>query len=125
MEEGSILRWLINEGESVTRDSLLFELETDKAILEVPAPADGVLLKISTEAGLVGGEEVVGGMGAWGESTQLGTAARSAEAASEPFRAPEPVPPPLSRTSPPSTPAARRRAAEIGLDLAGIAGSGP
>jgi pyruvate dehydrogenase E2 component (dihydrolipoamide acetyltransferase) len=125
MEEGSILRWLINEGESVTRDSLLFELETDKAILEVPAPADGVLLKIMTETGPVRVEEIVGWIGALGESIQPAAVARSAEAASEPFRAPEPVPSPLSRTTSPSTPAARRRAAEIGLDLAGITGSGP
>jgi pyruvate dehydrogenase E2 component (dihydrolipoamide acetyltransferase) len=125
MEEGSILRWLINEGESVTRDSLLFELETDKAILEVPAPAEGVLLKIMTGTGPVRVEQVVGWIGAPGESIKPATAAGSAEAASEPFRAPEPVPSPLFRATSPSTPAARRRAAELGLELAGIAGSGP
>lgn len=125
MEEGSILRWLINEGESVTRDSLLFELETDKAILEVPAPVEGVLLKIMTGAGPVRVEEIVGWIGAAGETIQPGTAARSVETASEPFRAPEPVPPPLARATSPSTPAARRRAAELGLELTGIAGSGP
>jgi pyruvate dehydrogenase E2 component (dihydrolipoamide acetyltransferase) len=125
MEEGSILRWLINEGESVTRDSLLFELETDKALLEVPAPAEGVLLKIMTGAGPVRVEEVVGWIGAPGESIKPATAARSPEAAAGPFRAPDAVPPPLSRTTSPSTPAARRRAAELGLELAGIAGSGP
>jgi pyruvate dehydrogenase E2 component (dihydrolipoamide acetyltransferase) len=125
MEEGSILRWLINEGESVTRDSLLFELETDKAILEVPAPAEGVLLKIMTGTGPVRVEEVVGWIGAPGESIKPATAARSAEAPSELLRAPEPVPPVLPRGTSPSTPAARRRAAELGLELAGIAGSGP
>ena len=68
MEEGTIVRWLLDEGETVSTQSVLFELETDKAIVEVPSPADGVLLKILSPSGPVKVEAVVGWVGAPGES---------------------------------------------------------
>ena len=125
MEQGSILKWLKSEGDPVTRDSLLFELETDKAILEVPSPADGVLLKITTEAGRVRVEEVVGWIGAPGESIAPEMARSGSVEVGEPARAQVSPPPPPSRLSSPSTPAARRRASELGLEIARMVGSGP
>ena len=68
MEEGTIVRWLLDEGETVSTQSVLFELETDKAIVEVPSPASGVLLKILSPSGPVKVEAVVGWVGAPGES---------------------------------------------------------
>ena len=47
MEEGTILRWLLGEGDPVRTETLLFELETDKAIIEVPSPAMGFCSKSS------------------------------------------------------------------------------
>ena len=90
-----------------------FELETDKAILDVPSPTEGVLLKILTPAGQVRVEEVVGWIGAAGEGIPAGTATVS-------HRPPKRLPAGAS-----STPAARRRARELGVDIASVRGSGP
>lgn len=57
MEEGIIVRWLKAEGELVGEGDLLFELETDKALMEVPSPAQGVLLKIFIPKGSVKPEQ--------------------------------------------------------------------
>ncbi len=51
--EVEIAAWLKQEGERVTRDETLLEIESDKAAMEVPAPADGVLVKISKKVGEV------------------------------------------------------------------------
>jgi pyruvate dehydrogenase E2 component (dihydrolipoamide acetyltransferase) len=125
MEQGSILKWLKSEGDPVTRNSLLFELETDKAILEVPSPADGVLLKIMTATGRVQVEEIVGWVGSPGEIIAPEMARSGPAEVATPAPAAVPAPPPLSRPSSPSTPAARRRAAELGLEITSVVGSGP
>ncbi|MBI2878694.1 MAG: dihydrolipoamide succinyltransferase, partial [Candidatus Rokubacteria bacterium] len=49
--EGKVLRWLKREGEAVERDETIAEVETDKADVEIPAPADGVLAKILVPEG--------------------------------------------------------------------------
>ena len=51
MEEGTIMEWLKREGDTVAKDEPLFVVETDKAAMEVPAPASGVLTKIIAQAG--------------------------------------------------------------------------
>jgi TPP-dependent pyruvate/acetoin dehydrogenase alpha subunit len=63
MEEGTILRWLKAEGDSIAKDDLLFEMETDKAILEIPSTEQGTLLRIVTPAGSVHVEQIVGWVG--------------------------------------------------------------
>ncbi len=51
MEEGTITRWHFQEGENVTAGKPLFEIETDKATLDVEAPADGILSRILVQEG--------------------------------------------------------------------------
>ena len=51
--DAKVLAWHKSAGESVVRDENLADLETDKVVLEVPAPADGVLEKILAETGAV------------------------------------------------------------------------
>ena len=68
MEEAEFITWLIAEGSPVTKDLPIFELETDKALVEVPSPADGLLLRIVTPSGLVRVDEVVGWVGLEGET---------------------------------------------------------
>ena len=120
MEEGKIVRWFKTEGEMVAKDDLLFEVETDKAVVEVPAPADGVLLRVLTAEGVVRVNEVVAWIGEPGENPD--PVAVSAPAA--------PIVP--SSVSPQSTipsqrvsasPAARRRARELGVDLRTVKGT--
>ena len=51
--EGTVTKWLVREGDHVTRDQVLLEVATDKADTEVRAPADGVLRDISAAPGAV------------------------------------------------------------------------
>lgn len=51
LTEGTVVSWLKNEGEAVKKDEVICEVETEKAVFEVTAPEDGVLLKITTPAG--------------------------------------------------------------------------
>ena len=48
---GTLLAWRKQKGETVSRDETLADLETDKVILEIPAPVSGVLLEMRVEAG--------------------------------------------------------------------------
>jgi len=125
-EEGTLLKWFAVEGDSVTSDSLLFELDTDKATVEVPSPAEGVLLKILTNTGPVRVDEVVGWIGAPGESIEAKTATVAETPVITAPIAPTALTPPLSSPSrTPSTPAARRRAAELGVEISNVQGTGP
>ena len=137
--EGTIVRWIKRVGEPVDRDEPLFEISTDKVDAEVPAPAGGVLVQIRAEAGeTVPVNSVVGVIGAAGEvgAAREDSAAREAEApaaasphpATEASRAegagaaadaPAPVAP-RARLSP----VVRRLAAEHGVDVSGITGTG-
>jgi pyruvate/2-oxoglutarate dehydrogenase complex dihydrolipoamide acyltransferase (E2) component len=71
MEEATILRWLKAEGETVHKDEMLLEIETDKAVMELPSPADGTLLRIAVAEGAVRVEEIVAWIGQPGEEAGL------------------------------------------------------
>ncbi|MCZ7656304.1 MAG: 2-oxoglutarate dehydrogenase complex dihydrolipoyllysine-residue succinyltransferase [Rhodocyclaceae bacterium] len=117
--EATLVSWHKQEGQAVSRDENLIDIETDKVVLELPAPDDGVLVKI-----LKGdGESVVAGE----VIAQLDTEAKAAAAA--PAAAPaKPAAPaksaPAAAATAPAGPAARKLMAEKGIDAAGIEGSG-
>ncbi|MDO8625299.1 MAG: biotin/lipoyl-containing protein, partial [Candidatus Diapherotrites archaeon] len=75
IHEGKLVKWLVAEGQAVKRDDALCEVETDKAVVELPAPADGIVLKRFVEEGTtinVGDVLVV--IGAKGEGIPSATA---------------------------------------------------
>jgi len=139
MEEGTILRWLKKEGEEVAKGEILLEIETDKTSMEVEAEASGRLLRIlSKEGEVVPVTQTIAWIGQPGEVLQEGagvapaTAATSGPAAAPAAAAaaPEAAALPVAALPPvpgevPATPAARRRARELGLALDGMSGSGP
>ena len=105
MEEGAIVKWLKKEGDPVAKGDILFEIETDKANLEVESFFEGVLLKIYVREGItVPVNTVVGYVGAAGEKVP-DQAPKAAAAAP----APEPAAPPPAavpaKSSAPSAPA--------------------
>ncbi len=107
--EGTILAWRKQPGEPVRRDETLAEIETDKIVFEVPAPADGVLAEIKAPVGAtVKSGEVLG---------RVDKAASAAAPASKPV-ATEPAP----RAA--VMPAAQRLMQEYGLDERKVSGSG-
>ena len=110
--EATLLDWHKKEGEPVKRDENLIDIETDKVVLELPAPADGVLVKIlKNTKDAVGSGEVI---------AQIDTEGKSASAAA-PKK--EPVPE-KQKASPPVMPAAQKIAAEKGVDTSKIQGTG-
>jgi len=126
MEEGTILRWLRAAGDVVRKGDDLVEIETDKATMVYEAEAEGTVLEILVQDGGVAAVGAVIAVLANGAEAHPGSpaaarpAARSAEAPSiEGTAAPE------AARRPRATPAARRTAAELGISLAGVAGSGP
>ena len=139
--EATIARWLKNEGESVAGGETLVELETDKITVEVPALKGGVLTKrLKNEGDVVKVDEMLGeldesavpaGAGA-GASAQkpAETAAAPAAAAAAPVaanagaKAATPAAPKAGDGDVKSSPAARRVAAEEGVDLAAVSGTG-
>ncbi|MEW6332051.1 MAG: 2-oxoglutarate dehydrogenase complex dihydrolipoyllysine-residue succinyltransferase [Pseudomonadota bacterium] len=109
--EGTILAWRKQPGEPVRRDETLAEIETDKIVFEVPAPADGVLAEIKAPVGAtVKSGEVVGKVDK--------SASASAGATTPKPAAPEPASPAAVM------PAAQRLMQEYGLDARKVSGSG-
>jgi pyruvate dehydrogenase E2 component (dihydrolipoamide acetyltransferase) len=139
MEEGRLVRWVKPEGATVVSGDVLAEVETDKAIMELVARGEGVLRRqlvpegtsapVGTLLGVIGAaNEDIGGL--------VGGTATPASAPATPS-APSPAPtasapPPAPATAVAeetgrvrSSPLARRLAAERGIDLHAVAGSGP
>ncbi|WP_127562172.1 pyruvate dehydrogenase complex dihydrolipoamide acetyltransferase [Nioella ostreopsis] len=143
MEEGTLAKWLVKEGDEVSSGDLLAEIETDKATMEFEAVDEGVIGKILVAEGSEGVKvnTPIAMLLAEGESADdIGAApapATAPEAAEAPAEASEaaapaaaPAPAPAAPVSGDGTrifasPLARRIAAQKGLDLKQITGSGP
>lgn len=133
MKTGKVSKWLKAEGDAVTKGEALFEVETDKITNTVEAPEDGVLFQIVAPAGsTVPVQEVVGVIAAPGETPERleagqagapagGAAKPAAKAAAKAATAEAPSAPKEVLASP----AAKRVARELGVDLAKVAGTGP
>ena len=116
--EATLLAWHKKVGEAVKRDENLIDIETDKVVLELPAPADGVLAKIMKgDGGTVKAGEVIATLDTEGKAA--GSAVVPAKAGTQPAAATKPAP-----VAAPAMPSARKVAEEKGIDTAAIAGSG-
>lgn len=128
-ETGKLVSWLKKEGERVAKGELLLEVETDKAVMEIESPGDGVLVAISAQPGA---EIQVGKTIAWivqpGEQPPVETSH-----AVSGRRITTDIPIAASKVSPERvttselriSPKARRLAKELGVDLAKLRGTGP
>jgi 2-oxoglutarate dehydrogenase E2 component (dihydrolipoamide succinyltransferase) len=125
--DATIVKWHKQAGDAVARDENLADLETDKVVLEVPAPVAGVLKEIKVAAGTTVTSDqllaiVEAGPAAAATAAPKAAAAKEAPAA----KAAAPAAAPAAAASAPvkSAPAARRAAAETGVDVASVTGSG-
>src|SRR6266436_908202 len=138
MEEGRLVKWNKHEGDPVKSGDTLAEVETDKAVMELVARADGQLLKVMVPEGTtvpVGnvvawigkpGEKVDGdGAGAPAPKPAPATAAPAAKPAPAPTPTPAPVAAAADATRVKASPLARRIAKDAGVDLKLVQGSGP
>jgi pyruvate dehydrogenase E2 component (dihydrolipoamide acetyltransferase) len=126
-ETGKLVSWLKKEGDSVAKGDLLLEIETDKAVLEVEAAADGILAGITGE---VGTYIPVGQTIAWilkpGEEVPANNVAKISITApiTEAARPLDEVSPQPATSTARVSPKARRLAKEAGIDLNSVRGSG-
>jgi len=132
-ETGKLIAWRKKEGERVTKGEPLLEIETDKAVMEVEAPADGILAGITGEAGT---DIQVGKTIAWivapGENppTENSSASAPTARAGSSIKIEAPASPASATTvqSPTSSarisPKARRLAKELGVDISTVRGTG-
>ncbi|MEM5474768.1 pyruvate dehydrogenase complex dihydrolipoamide acetyltransferase [Pacificibacter sp. AS14] len=142
MEEGTLAKWLVKEGDTVTSGDVIAEIETDKATMEFEAVDEGVIGKITVAEGTEGvkvnaqiailleeGEDAsaMANVGASAPAAAAAPAeAPAPEAAATEVAAPAPSAPVASTGERVfASPLARRIAAQKGLDLTTIAGSGP
>jgi pyruvate dehydrogenase E2 component (dihydrolipoamide acetyltransferase) len=145
MEEGRLVKWTKKEGDAVKSGETLAEVETDKAVMELVARADGQLLKVLVQEGsTVPVGNVVAWIGKPGEKVDGAepsapapksersavSGARETPAKAAPVAAPAPAPPapaaaPADATRVKASPLAKRMAKDAGVDLKLVQGSGP
>jgi pyruvate dehydrogenase E2 component (dihydrolipoamide acetyltransferase) len=122
LTEGEIARWLVAEGQEIAEDDPLVEVQTDKTTVEIPSPAAGVVSRILAAEGdvvpvgnvivVIGGDDPVG----VAETRSEAVAQRAPHPRNTVLQDPERVR---------ATPLVRRVAHELGVELLGIAPSGP
>jgi len=137
LTEGEIVRWLVKEGDEVKEGQPLVEVETDKALAEIPSPKTGVILKIlAREKEIVKVGQVIVIFGEKGESLAAPpTKPKSVGVVGELEEAPEEIAVAEAKVEPVktslvsehalATPAVRGLAKELGVDINKVKGSGP
>ncbi|HUG56606.1 MAG TPA: 2-oxoglutarate dehydrogenase complex dihydrolipoyllysine-residue succinyltransferase [Candidimonas sp.] len=122
VSEATLLTWKKQPGEAVEADEILIEVETDKVVLEVPAPASGVLKEIvKGDGSSVTSGEVMARIDTEGKAAAAAPAAEAAPAAAAPAAS---APAAASAASAVASPAASKILAEKGVDAASVDGSG-
>jgi pyruvate dehydrogenase E2 component (dihydrolipoamide acetyltransferase) len=116
MEEGTLAKWLVKVGDTVSSGDVMAEIETDKATMEFEAVDEGVIAEILIEAGTEGVKvgAVIARLAVEGEAA----APAPASAAEAPVEAP-------AAEGPAATPTAKKMAEQAGIDLASVTGTGP
>jgi len=121
--EATLVSWHRKAGDAVRRDENLIDIETDKVVLELPAPGDGVLVEVrKADGATVTSNDVIAVI----DTEAKGAAALPAKATSAPSAAPAPAAQ-SAKPAPASTgalPAARKMMSEQGLAAADVAGTG-
>ncbi|MEJ2367356.1 MAG: dihydrolipoamide acetyltransferase family protein [Acidobacteriota bacterium] len=136
IHEGTLVEWLVKEGEAVETDQPFVKVETDKAVVDLPSPVEGKILKLHNKPGdTINVGDVIVTFGVNGESTAQAQKAPGKEAppkkeappppaGSAPKQA-APTPAPASPGRRPlATPHTRAYARELGIDLAGVTPTG-
>ena len=137
MAEGTLVRWVKNEGDAIAKGDVLAEIETDKATVEVESSFSGVVARHLVEAGAIvpvgtpiavigaEGEEVKDVPGLSGAPDKAPAPAAAVPAPAAPSVSQPAAAVPVSSGPVVASPLARRIAADNGLDLAAVRGTGP
>jgi pyruvate dehydrogenase E2 component (dihydrolipoamide acetyltransferase) len=133
LTEGEVARWLVAEGQEISEDDGLVEIQTDKATVDIPSPyagtvlailvAEGEVVPVGTELVLIGDPgERPGAEGARDNLSQAQVSSGAGPAGAS-YKLSQVSSAPTGRVQ--ATPVVRRIAQELGVDLASVAGSGP
>lgn len=126
MTEGIVARWAKGQGDAVAQGELIAEIESEKLNYELEATSDGILHQAVDEGATVGVDDVIGYLLAEGEEPPQQQQPAAAAPSSAPTAAPQRRAP---RRAPgdvvPSTPGARRLAANLGVDISQVTPTGP
>jgi len=140
MEEGTLAKWLVKEGDTVKSGDLLAEIETDKATMEFEAIDEGIVsqilvaegtdnVKVGTVIAVIAGEGEDAGSAKAAPAPTPATEPKAEAPAPAPAAAPAPAPaaaaPAASGDRIKASPLAKRLAAERGIDLSTVKGTGP
>ena len=143
MEEGTLARWLVKEGDTVSSGDLIAEIETDKATMEFEAVDEGVItqllvaegtdgVKVGTVIAIIQGEDDEASAAPKVAAAPVATQASPPPPAAVPAPPPPPASAPVAAAAPSSSddrvkasPLAKRIAAEKGIDLTLLTGTGP
>ncbi|WP_347554547.1 2-oxoglutarate dehydrogenase complex dihydrolipoyllysine-residue succinyltransferase [Robbsia sp. KACC 23696] len=130
VDEGTLITWKKKAGDAVTADEILIEIETDKVVLEVPAPASGVLSEVLIGDGeTVKSEQVLAKIDTEGKAGAAAPAAAAAAPEAKPAATPAPSPAAQPEAAPasssgPASPAAAKILAEKGVPESSVSGTG-
>jgi len=126
--EGEIVRWLVKEGDGVAVDQPLAEIETDKAVVEMPSPFAGTVLKLHfKEKDLIKVGQALVTIGEKGE-VPAASAPQARTAPAIPVPSDAPAAPPAAPGRPgevQATPKVRALAKELGVEIGAVPGTGP
>ena len=125
MTEGTVAEWLVPDGAPVRAGDIVYRLETEKIEFQVEAEADGILRHAVPAGTTLPPGSVVGYILAPGEAPPAGAPAPAPAAAAGAPGVPAPPPPPPAPGHVAASPAARRLAAELGVPLETVLGTGP
>lgn len=128
LQDAEIVSWHVSVGQRVVADQPLVAVETEKAVVEVPAPWSGTISKLHADVGdVVAISAPLADFEIGDSDADVGTVVGELPTAPQVVAEPkvEPIPSPSKGPSAKAVPAVRKRAAELGVDLAEITGSGP
>ncbi len=131
VHEGTLVKWLVKEGDAIHEDQVLAEVETDKAVVEVPSPKSGTIAKLKFKEGdVIKVGEVMLTIDENGALKKEGYEKKEAPMVGK--KAPAPAEEPRRSVSPAAlsgrvlaAPATRKLARDLGIDITKVRGSGP
>ncbi|MBL4621148.1 MAG: 2-oxo acid dehydrogenase subunit E2 [Immundisolibacteraceae bacterium] len=126
--ESELLQWHVKEGDLVKEDDLLCEIETDKAVVEIPVPCNGTVTQLHAQSGttITVGSVLASFDTAAGSNTTTAEVSPPIQAPAQPVAvADEPAPSALTNSSVRAAPSTRKYARELDVDLSSVTGSGP
>ncbi len=128
--EGHLVKWLVKDGDTVKEDQSVAQVETDKAVVQVPAPIGGIVKQVTKEDGILHIGDVVAAIGTADEikNYKIGQPAAAAPKAVSTVAAQKTTPGAAQASKPKeviATPAVRKLAHDLDVDIGTVTGTGP